>query len=115
MMCCPSCHCRVAFERGLLRGTCCKRCNSTILISSAYIRGLMMLSLLVAWGLLWAARVPALLYPTLGEVFGFLAAASLGFPLAFVILTVMVRTMPYVVPPKLVVRDPTTVTTLGLN
>jgi hypothetical protein len=112
---CPNCHCKVVFELGLFRGTRCKRCNSTILISSAYMRALMMLSLLIAWIFLWVFKVPTLLSPSLGTVFGFLATAGSGFPLAFLILTVLVRTVPHLIPPILVIRHPSTVTTLDLS
>ena len=64
---------------------------------------------------LWLGHVRKLFYPTFGVPFGFLASVVLGFPIAFIVLTVMVRVIPYFVPPVLVLRDPCTVTTLGLS
>jgi anaerobic ribonucleoside-triphosphate reductase len=50
---CPNCQCQVAFEKGLFRGTHCKRCNSTLLVSAAYSRALGLLSLCAAWHSSW--------------------------------------------------------------
>jgi hypothetical protein len=111
---CPNCHCPVAFEKGLFRGKRCKRCNSTLLVS-AYSRTLVLLSLCAAWALLLVTHVPRLFYPSLGAVFGFLATLWLGFPLAFLIMTVMVRTAPRLVSPTLVARHWGAVTTLDLT
>ncbi len=60
-------------------------------------------------------NIRVLFYPTLGIVFGFLASASLGYPLGFLILTVLVRTAPRVVEPRLVPRRLGSLTTLGLG
>jgi hypothetical protein len=86
-----------------------------MLVSVTYVRALMLLSFLAAEMLLWIANIRELFYPTLGVPFGFLAAVSLGFPLAFLILTVLVRTAPRVVEPTLVSRDPDSFTRLGLS
>jgi uncharacterized membrane protein (DUF106 family) len=86
-----------------------------MLVSATYIRVLMLLSFLAAQVLLWVLNIRYLFYPTLGEVFGFLVSVSLGFPLAFLILTVLVRTVPRVVEPTLVARHWDSLTTLGLS
>jgi hypothetical protein len=112
---CPNCHCQVAFERGLFRGTRCKACNSTLLVSQTYTRVLVLLGILAAEVLLWITNARKLFYPSLGVPFGFLASLWLGFPVAFVILTVMVRTVPRLVAPTLVLRHWGTVDTLGLS
>ncbi len=70
LMRCPSCHCHVAFDKGLFRGMRCKECSSTLWVSQTYIRVLMLLSLLAAQGLLWVVDVRKLFYPTLGVPFG---------------------------------------------
>ena len=75
----------------------------------------MLLSFLAAEILLWITNIRQLFYPTLGVPFGFLASVSLGFPLAFLILTVLVRTAPHVVEPTLVSRGWKSLTTLGLS
>ena len=114
MMWCPNCHCQVTFEKSLFRGTRCTQCASTLFVSATYIRALMLLSLLAAEALLWIANIRKLFYPTLGVPFGFLASVWLGFPVAFFILTVLVRTAPRLIAPTLVLRNWGTVTTLGL-
>lgn len=114
-MCCPNCNCQVAFEKGLFRGKRCKECGGMMLVSETYTRVLMLISLLAAEALLWIVRIRYLFYPTLGVPFGFLASVSLGYPLAFLILTVLVRTAPRVVAPKLVPRDWDSFITLGLS
>jgi len=102
---CPNCNCQGTFEKGLFRGTRCKECGSTMLASLTYLRVLILLSFLAAEILLWMANIRKLFYPTLGVPFGFLASVSLGFPLAFLVLTVLARTAPRVVAPTLVTRD----------
>src|SRR2546428_2715200 len=112
---CPNCGCQVAFEKGLFRGRRCKECGATMLVSLTYLRVLMLLSFLAAEIVLWITNIRQLFYPTLGVPFGFLASVSLGFPVAFLILTVLVRTAPRVVEPTLVPRDLDSLTTLGLS
>ncbi len=86
-----------------------------MLVSLTYLRVLMLLSFLVAEISLWMADIRQLFYPTMGVPFGFLASVSLGFPIGFLILTVLVRTAPRVVEPTLVSRDLDSLTTLGLS
>jgi hypothetical protein len=112
---CPNCDSQVPFDKSLFQGRHCKECGATMLISLTYVRVLMLLSFLAAEILLWIAKIRQLFYPTLGVIFGFLASFWLGYPLAFVILTVLVRTAPRVVAPKLVRRDWGPFTTLDLS
>lgn len=112
---CPNCRGVVPFQKGLFRGMPCEHCNSTLLVSQTYSRVLVLLALLLAEELLWLANVRTLFYPTLGIPFGVLASFWLGFPVAFLLLTVMVRTIPRWFQPTLVLRHWTTVTTLGLS
>jgi hypothetical protein len=86
-----------------------------MLVSDNYGSVLMLLSFLAAQILLWMLNIRQLFYPTLGEVFGFLVSVSLGLPLGFLILTVLVRTAPRVVEPKLVARHWDPLITLGLS
>jgi len=86
-----------------------------LLVSQTYSRVLVILSLLIAWALLWLLNVRSLLYPSLGVPFGFLASLCLGYPLAFLILTVLVRTVPRLVSPKIVLRHWGAITTLNLH
>ena len=115
MMQCPNCRCRVSFDKALFRGVRCKECNSALLVSPTYSRALTLLSLLAAEALLWVANIRRLFYPSLGVEFGFLASLCLGFPIAFFILTVFVRTLPRLVPPTLVTRHWDVITTLNLT
>lgn len=112
---CPNCQSEVGFQKELFHGMACKQCGSSLLVSITYTRVLIAVALLSTEALLWVGHVRKLFYPTLGVPFGFLASVLLGFPIAFLVLTVMVRIIPYCVPPVLVLRDPTTVTTLGLS
>jgi hypothetical protein len=112
---CMNCDAAVAFEKGLFRGKRCKECGGMMLVSLSYVRVLMLLSFLLAELLLWVLNVRALFYPALGVPFGFLASVSLGYPLGFLILTVLVRTVPRVVGPKLVSRYWGPIVTLGLS
>jgi hypothetical protein len=114
MVQCPNCCCQVQFNKNLFRGGRCKKCHSTLFVSVMYIRALMLLSFVAAEALLWVANIRELFYPRLGVPFGFLASAWLGFPVAFLILTVLVRTVPRLVAPTLVLRQWGSVDTLGL-
>ena len=115
MLHCPNCNSQVPFDKSLFRGRHCKECRATMVISLTYVRVLMLLSILAAEVLLWILNIRQLFYPTLGVDFGFLASVSLGYPLAFVILTVLVRTAPRLVAPKLVIRNWGPFTTLDLS
>jgi uncharacterized protein (DUF58 family) len=86
-----------------------------MVVSLTYGRVLILLSLLVVELLLWIANIRSLFYPTLGVLLGFLASLWLGFPLAFLILMVLVRTVPRVVAPRLVSRHWGSFTTLDLS
>jgi len=115
MLSCPNCRGVVPFQKQLFRGMPCKHCHSTLLVSETYSRALVVLALLLAEALLWVGNVRTLFYPALGIPFGALASFWLGFPVAFLLLTVMVRTIPRWFPPTLVLRHWGTVTTLGLS
>jgi DNA-directed RNA polymerase subunit RPC12/RpoP len=114
-MLCPNCKSEVAFDKHLFRGMACEQCGSTLFVSVTYTRMLVVIALLSTEASLWVGQARKLFYPALGVPFGFLASVCLGFPIAFLVLTVMVRTIPYRLPPVLVLRNPTTVTTLGLS
>jgi hypothetical protein len=86
-----------------------------MVISLTYVRVLMLLSFLLAETLLWIGNICLVFYPTLGVTFGFLASITLGYPLALLILTVLARTAPRVVAPKLVHRNWGSFTTLRLS
>jgi hypothetical protein len=85
-----------------------------LLVSGTYGRVLVALAIVVAEALLWVCNVRRLFYPAFGIQFGFLVSLLLGFPVAFLILIGMVRTIPRFIAPILVSRHEGTVTTLGL-
>ena len=114
MMQCPNCQSQVTFRKELFRGAQCKECGSILLVSATYSRILVALAIIAAEALLWAGSVRKLFYPALSLEFGFFASLFLGFPVAFLILTAMVRTLPRFIPPRLVSQQMGTVTTLGL-
>src|SRR5690349_19726746 len=50
---CPNCYLEVPSRVKIFRGTRCRRCNAVLLVSPAYARTLVLLSLVSAWVLLW--------------------------------------------------------------
>ncbi len=115
MMRCPNCQQPVAFRKEIFKSVRCGTCNTMLLVSQTYLRMLGLLSFLIAWALLWVLNVRSMFYPFLGVLFGFLASLWLGFPVAFLVLTVLVQTVPRVVSPKLVLRHWGAITTLDLR
>jgi hypothetical protein len=114
MMQCPNCQSEVTFRKELFRGAPCTECGSILLVSATYSRVLVAFAIIAAEALLWASSVRRLFYPALGPEFGFVASLFLGFPVAFLILTAMVRTPQRFIPLRLVSQQMGTVTTLGL-
>jgi hypothetical protein len=84
-----------------------------MIVSPAYIRSVMFLSLLTAEALLWVMGIRKMFYPIFGTYFGFLISVSLGYPVAFLILTAFARTIPRILAPTLVTSYPDVFTTLG--
>ena len=111
---CPSCESHVMFRKELFQGAHCKECGSMLFVPATYSRILVVVAIIAAEALLWVGNIRTLFYPALGVEFGFFASLFLGFPVAFLLLTVMVRTIPRVIPPRLVSRQTATVTTLRL-
>ena len=103
---CPSCHTRVAASKFVFRekGARCARCGNVLRVSSAYARGLVILSMMIGFLFLWIAGVRN---PVRFCLF--------WTPAWLLILTVAVRVAPFLLPPTLVTREPGHVTTLGLG
>jgi len=114
MMQCPSCQSQVTFRKELFRGAHCKACGSMLFVSATYSRVLVAFAIIAAEGLLWVGSIRKLFYPALGVEFGFFASLFIGFPVAFLILTAIVRTIPRLIQPRLVSRQTGAVTTLGI-
>ena len=97
----PRSHCRSkhVFQRGFR----CPRCGVRLLVSANYLRVLFIVAIAIGFASVWEARVRGL---------GFFL---LGLLTAFLVSTVLVRIVPYVVGPRFVLSDPEHVTTLGLT
>jgi hypothetical protein len=85
-----------------------------LFVPASYSRDLVGFALIAAEALLWVCNVRRFFYPALSVQSGFLASLLLGFPVAFLLLSAIVRTIPRFIPPHLVSRQTGTVTTLGL-
>jgi hypothetical protein len=111
---CPSCHRKFHSSWACFAGYAAEGAIRSCL-SQRSTPAQVLLSLLAAWGLLWVTNIRKLFYPSLGVEFGFLASLWLGFPVAFLILTVKVRNVSRVISPTQVLRHWGPVTTLNLT
>ena len=111
---CPNCSTRLGFNKQVLRKNfACPHCQATLFVSEAYDRSLVSVSLLLAFGLLWALGIPRI-----ASGYGCIAysiSLALGFPIAFLFLMAIVRTVPYVVPPRLVLQHNSYIITMNLT
>jgi uncharacterized C2H2 Zn-finger protein len=101
---CPKCDSVMFFSKLMFReGFRCVRCGAVLRVSLDYTRALVLISGLLGFLVTWAAGMTGVrLY-------------LFGIPAGFLILTVMVRFVPYLVTPKLVLRHSSVVTALNLN
>ena len=77
---------------------------------------LVILSMLIGFPLPWVVGLPQALIANVGLLIGFLALLALGFPLSFVILAVMMRTLPrWIRPPLTLQPHRPGITTLNLS
>jgi len=104
------------FDRQVFAGTGfqCEGCGNSLFASESYCRRLYGLSVLFALALWWFGHVPGILFRAFGLP-GFIAALVLALAGVFFVLVVVVRTVPYWVPPSLVLRHDGTVLTLHLG
>jgi hypothetical protein len=100
---CPWCHNHIPSSILLFSGVRCPHCRGRMYVSVAYGRALGLLSLLIAFCLVWLAGIRDLY--RLGMI---------GCSMSFLALVVVLRTAPLLIPPKLVGRRQGGVTTLGL-
>lgn len=103
MIQCPQCFGSINVSSAIFRRDFqCPHCGARLRTAPTYSRVLSVLSLLIAVGVLWVVRdrVDFILFML---------------PAWFLVLFVMVRVVPYLVPPRLEDRDSTGVTTLGLD
>lgn len=116
MMRCPQCNFRMSFDKEVFgRDFRCEQCGAKLLVSETYTRVLGIISIVLGFGLPWVVHVPKLLISALGPLAGFVAVLALGFPLAFLVLFLMVRVVPRLISPPLVLRHNDSVTTLNLT
>jgi hypothetical protein len=99
------------FRKGFL----CEQCAAKLLVSETYTRILVVISIVLGFGLPWVVHLAKLLILVLGPLAGFIAALALGFPLAFAILFLMVRVVPRLISPPLVLRHNDPITMLNLT
>jgi hypothetical protein len=101
---CPQCGRRMPLSKLLFREDFrCIRCQVPLYVSVAYSRVLVLLSALASLVLLWELGIRDL------RLFLFYL------PVGFLILTLMVRVAPFVVPPHLYVGKPSVITKLDLS
>jgi hypothetical protein len=112
---CPRCNLEMVFDKRVFgREFQCERCGSKLFVSEIYGRMLMVISVVLGFGLPWIAHLHKLLISALGPLAGFIAVLALGFPLAFVVLFLMVRLVPRLISPPLVLRHNDPITALNL-
>jgi hypothetical protein len=100
---CSQCFGSIAVSKALLgRDSQCILCGAKLQVAPMYAQVLSVLSMAIGVCLMWAFGVPIF------NIFVF------AFPTWFLVLFVMVRIAPYIVPPRLELRDSTSFTTLGL-
>jgi magnesium-transporting ATPase (P-type) len=99
---CPQCFGSIAVSMAMLgRNSQCIRCGAKLQVAPMYWRVLSVLSMVIGVCLMWEFGVPIF------NIFVF------AFPMWFLVLFVMVRIMPYIVIPRLELRDSGSFTTLG--
>jgi DNA-directed RNA polymerase subunit RPC12/RpoP len=110
---CPACSRPFEYSRAIFRPDFrCPHCGEAVVLSRLYTRSLLLLSLLIGFVLTWQLGGPR------ECVFGIipLPALLLYFPVGFLILMVLIRTVPFLIRPNLVLRRSTTyLTTLNLT
>jgi hypothetical protein len=99
---CPQCFGSITVSKAILgRDSQCIRCGAKLQVAPMYARVLSVLSLVIGVCLMWKFGVPIF------NIFVF------AFPMWFLVLFVMVRVVPYIVPPRLELRDSGGFITLG--
>lgn len=115
-MTCPQCNLEIAFDKEVFGNDFhCPRCGVRLLVSETYGRMLMVISIAIGFSLPWVAQLHKLLIPALGPLTGFIAVLALSFPLAFVVLFFVLRLVPRLISPPLVLRHNDPITALNLT
>jgi hypothetical protein len=90
----------------------CPNCDAGIEVSAWYTRSLVLLSVLLGYALAWRIGLLGPRSPFFDIPWGFFL---LWAPLGFLILTLLLRTVPFLIKPTLVLRSPGHVMTLNLR
>jgi hypothetical protein len=115
-MTCPHCNLEIPFAKEVFGNDFhCPRCRARLLVSETYGRTLMVMSVVLGFGLPWLIQLHKLLIPAFGPLAGFLAMLASGLPLAFIVLFFMLRLVPRLVSPPLVLRHNDPFTALNLT
>jgi len=101
---CPNCSCPVEVNRSVFRSDFrCPHCDAALRVSPGYLRWLGLLSLLLGVALAWEMGSRGPRNCLLGIPW---AVLLLYLPLAFLVLTLLVRIVPFLIKPTLVLRQP---------
>jgi hypothetical protein len=99
---CPQCFGSIRVSKAILgRNSQCIHCGSKLQVAPIYSRVLSVLCMVIGVCLMWEYGVPIF------SIFVF------AFPMWLLVLIVMLRVVPYIVPPRLERRDSGSFTTLG--
>ena len=113
---CPQCNLNITFDNRVFRGDfVCEQCGVKLRLSETYARTVVVMSILLGFGLEWFSPMPKWLMTTFGPLVGFTAACALGFPISSGVLVLLVRLVPRIVSPSLVLRDNGPFTLLKLS
>src|SRR5438046_9168715 len=82
---CPQCNLEMPFDRRVFsRDFLCEQCGTKLLVSEAYSRMLVAISIVIGFGLPWVAHLHELLIPALVPLAGFIAVLASDFASGFV-------------------------------
>jgi hypothetical protein len=76
---------------------------------------LVAIGIVIGFSLPWIAHLHKLFIPALGPLTGFIAVLASGFPWAFAVLFLLVRVVPRLLPPPLVLGHNDPITALNLT
>ena len=105
----------MAFDKRVFREELlCPGCGVRLFVSEAYSRVLVLTSVVLGYSLPWTFHIQRLLFPSLGWLAGLTVMLALGIASAFAILSILVRVVPRLASPTLVLRKEDPFTRLNL-
>ena len=94
----------------------CGQCGEKLFVSSAYSRFMIVISLIVGFIVPWITGLSHHFISILGSLFGILTALAIAFPIALlIVLPLMIRFIPLILPPKLVPWQDVYITSLNIR